>query len=371
MRRNIQNYIFKMLIAGALALAITSCKEKEEPVIVSDNNFRVQSGNNQQGTIGLYLDKDIVFKVTDADRENVEGEWIYFEKDNDIQIAQDSISTNAHGNASIQWKMNDEEGACSFFAYIKQDGEEKEGSRIEIKATANSYGYFIDERNTREYKFVKIGDQYWMAENLDYGEPINGDELPANPDIVEKYYYTDDVDLGATYGGLYTWDEAMAGSPADDKLVSTTQGICPDGWHIPSYDEWFDLMQFVGNSPKKLKSTEGWNIVYDTVYVMDTITWEYTDEIARIDTFDYNGTDDYGFRGLGAGYKGLNFNEANNSYYWTEGVYSYYWATNEYSWDPSMARIIGIYGPTPDIFDSGHADKINGMCIRCVMNEQE
>jgi len=72
------------------------------------------------------------------------------------------------------------------------------------------------------YKTVKIGNQWWMAENLrvtrnPQGKPIKG------------YYYMDDPLTYGKYGLLYTWNTAMDGS-----FKENAQGIAPDGWHIPS-----------------------------------------------------------------------------------------------------------------------------------------
>lgn len=75
------------------------------------------------------------------------------------------------------------------------------------------------------YRIVKIGNQWWIAENLSVtrnpqGKPIKG------------YYYMDDLLTYGKYGMLYTWKTAMDGSSREN-----AQGIAPDGWHIPSARE--------------------------------------------------------------------------------------------------------------------------------------
>jgi uncharacterized protein (TIGR02145 family) len=114
-------------------------------------------------------------------------------------------------------------------------------------------GSFIDARDGQNYNMTQIGNQCWMAENLNVGEWI----LSNNPgqstnQIIEKYCYADNSINCENYGGLYKWDEVMQNSTQE-----SSQGICPDGWHIPSDNEWYVLENFVDpaiNDP----TIEGW-----------------------------------------------------------------------------------------------------------------
>lgn len=106
----------------------------------------------------------------------------------------------------------------------------------------------IDTRDNQSYKTVKIGNQCWMAENLNYGtfkESIFTNDPHANVSnngVVEKYAYDNDEANLALYGGLYDWNEMM-----DYSFSESAQGICPDGWHIPSYDEIVELVENSGD----------------------------------------------------------------------------------------------------------------------------
>ncbi len=124
----------------------------------------------------------------------------------------------------------------------------------------------IDTRDGQGYKSVKIGTLTWMAQNLNYAGPVGaevGSCLDNNPSNC------------SLYGRNYTWTEVMAGSPASTANPSGVRGICPIGWHVPSYSEFYNLVNFVGRTfaGKVLKSTSGW-------------------------TDGGNGTDDFGFNGL-------------------------------------------------------------------------
>ena len=85
-----------------------------------------------------------------------------------------------------------------------------------------------DMRDGKVYKTVKIGTQYWMAENLNYQS-------------ANSYCFADDPNNCIKYGRLYEWTEAKAG--------------CPDKWRIPTDAEWNILTDFVGG-----KETAGYKL---------------------------------------------------------------------------------------------------------------
>ncbi|MBN1338601.1 MAG: hypothetical protein JXA03_04720, partial [Bacteroidales bacterium] len=91
----------------------------------------------------------------------------------------------------------------------------------------------LDSRDNRVYKTILIGNQCWMAENLNIGVRIDGANNQADNSTFEKYCYDNDPANCETYGGLYQWDEAM-----QYVTDETAQGICPDGWHMPTDWQW-------------------------------------------------------------------------------------------------------------------------------------
>lgn len=89
--------------------------------------------------------------------------------------------------------------------------------------------YFTDDRDGILYKAINIGNQTWMAENLNY-------------DVAGySWCYGNNAENCKKYGHLYTRDVAMF--------------ACPVGWHLPSEEEWRTLSAFVGGEEKSLKST--------------------------------------------------------------------------------------------------------------------
>ncbi len=114
-------------------------------------------------------------------------------------------------------------------------------------------GKFTDPRDGNVYKTVKIGDKIVMAENLRYLPEVIGPNTgttTSNPNT--SYYYVYDYDGTdvetakespnyKTYGVLYNWPAAMNGATTSETVPSRVQGICPDGWHLPSHEEWGEI----------------------------------------------------------------------------------------------------------------------------------
>jgi len=176
-------------------------------------------------------------------------------------------------------------------------------------------GIFVDKRDGKKYKTVKIGEQVWLAENI-------------NNDGGGKCY-DDDPSNCAKYGRLYTWVEALT--------------ACPAGWHLPSDEEWTQLTDFAAGSSyeskdlfekhklaKELKSKTGWNENY--------------------------GTDDYGFSALPGG-----FGESDGSFGGI-GYWSLWWSTTED--DTSQAWNRNIHGANS--LSRGNWDKTYLFSVRCV-----
>lgn len=93
----------------------------------------------------------------------------------------------------------------------------------------------------QDYKIVAIGDQCWMAENLNVGVMISGNQSQNHNGIIEKYCVDDNQDSCGVYGGLYQWYEAL-----QYEIMEGVQGICPEGWHVSTTDEWILLSNFLG-----------------------------------------------------------------------------------------------------------------------------
>lgn len=93
-----------------------------------------------------------------------------------------------------------------------------------------AYPVCIDNQGNN-YKTTIVGNKVWMTEDIRLTVDLNGDSL--------KFYQNPD---SAELGMLYTWEVAMAGSSDEG-----AQGVCPDGWHIPTNAEWKELAVYLTN----------------------------------------------------------------------------------------------------------------------------
>ena len=112
-------------------------------------------------------------------------------------------------------------------------------------------GNLTDSRDGKIYATVQIGNQCWMAGNLNVGTRIDGvTEQTSGSDnqntSIQKYCYGNDTVNCNIYGGFYQWDEMMAYGTSVSTNGPGPQGICPAGWHIPTDNEWKCLEMNLG-----------------------------------------------------------------------------------------------------------------------------
>lgn len=93
----------------------------------------------------------------------------------------------------------------------------------------------------QSYATIQMGEQCWMAENLNVGRMIKGAADMSDNNVLEKYCYDNDAAQCTSYGALYQWDEIMQYT-----TVEGAQGICPDGWHLPTDKEWMKMEETLG-----------------------------------------------------------------------------------------------------------------------------
>jgi uncharacterized protein (TIGR02145 family) len=197
---------------------------------------------------------------------------------------------------------------------------------------------FTDTRDNTQYKMITIttaeNSQTWMAEDLNYNTASG------------SWCYGDYEGNCDTYGRLYDWATAMDVEAVFNGMLwgggdVKHQGVCPAGWHLPSFYEWQALVYYVNersynSSAKELKSTSGW--------------------VA-------SGTDDFGFSALPGGMRNTDgrFDDTlRRSYWWTASEAS------DVTFRNSQAMDFHIW----ENYDVGRrdSDKSNGYSVRCLMD---
>lgn len=195
-----------------------------------------------------------------------------------------------------------------------------------------SYGEITDSRDGQVYKTIDVGNYTWFAQNLnlEYNDG-EGNSCPGS-----------DPDSCAKYGRMYTWAAAMdtagvystqaleCGAGKVCWLIDPVQGVCPEGWHLPSNAEWRLLVEAAGGESTAavaLKSTKGW-------------VWNSSNT---------SGTDDLGFSAIPNG----------------PGEYGYFWSGTENSnISGYRLRLMGDATPSTHLGDGTKSTAMNA--VRCV-----
>jgi len=202
------------------------------------------------------------------------------------------------------------------------------------------------------YQTVLIGSQCWMAENMKVTSYNNGAIIPNVKEANEwlnlltgaYVWYDNDPSWKNPYGALYNWF-----------TVVDPNGLCPEGWHIPSHNEWTELTNFIGGTgaphANELKSCR---------QVSSPLGGECnTSEHPRWDDSNNSvfGTDDYGFSALPGGYRvGL-------GQYNLLGGYGAWWSSTEYSYWFSWGR--SMFWDTENVGNFYDYKQV-GRSVRCL-----
>ncbi|MCD7935728.1 MAG: fibrobacter succinogenes major paralogous domain-containing protein [Tannerellaceae bacterium] len=125
---------------------------------------------------------------------------------------------------------------------------------------------FTDNRDPQKkeiYQVVKIGNDFWMAENLRATMYCDGAAF-TTVDVISKTYSEGPVADSSITGQYYTWPTAVRNmelaTEEDDTII---QGVCPDGWHVSTKKDWDNLIEVLSPSPAlQTKSTDYWETNY-------------------------------------------------------------------------------------------------------------
>jgi uncharacterized protein (TIGR02145 family) len=273
-----------LLTIALFSLIVLDC-EKIEPEmnIVNDSETEVNSSHlksvqlNSTDEINYLLDLIIIIEnmVDEGSLSKGHGNALIAKIENVIRIISMENPANVSGKkAAAAYAIPNDNASTNaasgeLKAFINQIDALISAGKIPVdegqllidkaeNAIIVTEGSFIDPRDGQEYSVVLIGDQLWMAENLRAIEYPDGIPIP----YIESYtdWATLEGDEGAycwfnnnsanqsEFGGLYTWAAAMNGASSSDAIPSGVQGVCPDGWHLPSNAEWMTLEMELGMS---------------------------------------------------------------------------------------------------------------------------
>jgi len=193
-----------------------------------------------------------------------------------------------------------------------------------------------------EYKI--IGEQEWMTENLNVSTFRNGDPIletksdeewisAGKEGIPAWCYYDNDPENGDKYGKLFNW-----------YAVGDPRGLAPEGWHVPTDEEWTDLIDFLGGGHMA------------SIKMMSIKESDWDDE--------WTGNNESGFNGIPGGIRTC---ELDVPEFMNKGYTAFYWSSSQYAtyhcWYRSFpSEDSGVYR------DADEGGKEEGMAVRCIKN---
>jgi len=263
--------------------------------------------------------------ATDPDKDELSHTW----------LADEGRFIGEVNEASVQWEAPNRETEVDYvIEVIVSDGALTASGDITIYVDRKVRTGSVKDIDGNEYKTVKIGDQWWMAENLRTTRYRNGDAIPTNLTNIQwqdtpfgayAIYPHGNVDginseaeMVAAYGKLYNWN-----------AVVDSRGLCPPGWHVPTDAEWTELVNYVEAQgyPDQWNDPNGAGNALKSRRQVNSPLGEpwATSEHPRWNSYDtMHGLDVFGFSALPGGHRG--YYGGGYGYF---GVGGFWWSSTE------------------------------------------
>ena len=279
---------------------------------------------------------------------------------------EDSSSSAVKSSSSVTPKSSSsEEVKHSSSSVMASSSSVKSSSSVSPKSSSSEtyqhwyplngdlkdkYAKFIDTRDNREYYYIqitgkdtagKVASIKVMAENLNVGEFIRGRKDQEDDSKIERYCYDNDTTNCNMYGGLYQWAEMMQlpsrcnTESCADLIKPNHQGICPDGWRLLTYNDYY-IVVHADNNEDGVKGTRS--------------------------TYGFGGSNDSGYSLISTGYLwDHSFTNVENGTYWHYPVES-----DQYN---GIASKVSSQWRTATGNSYDDSYKTQGFSVRCVMVE--
>ncbi len=248
--------------------------------------------------------------------------------------------------------------------YIRSFAVNEYGTAYSSSVSFSTLGIISDVEGN-QYQVVQIGNQVWMMENLRTTRYADGEAIPVvgsstgwsdlpDPDGGKALcWYDNDTLNRKDYGHLYTWAAATRGT-ASDSEPSGVQGVCPDGWHIPSDEEWKTLEIHLGMTYREASGFGG-NGYDEGGKLKETGTLHWLSP-------NVGATNESGFTALPGGYR------SSSGIYREIQSFTMFWTASEHDGQYAFYRGLGY---DHQVVIRNYTYLNNGLSVRCVRNPEK
>ncbi|WP_458450704.1 FISUMP domain-containing protein [Fibrobacter sp.] len=339
------------------------CDESSSSVILSGDSHEGSCSSSEKSSSSRENDKSSSSekikssssnKVVSSSSEKQESSSSSSVKQSSSSIASSSSSVKSSSSSvkssSSVVSSSSKDVASSSSIYVPFDHSKTLGYQ---KFDEDGYKTFTDPRNGRSYYYItitgtdtvhKVASVTVMAENLNIGVDVPGDQDQNDDTKIERYCYNNDTTKCDEFGGLYQWAEMMQ-LPSEcntkscaDQIKPNHQGICPDGWRLFNFNDYVIIINAEGNDDgvKGMRSTYG-----------------------------FSGTNYSGFSLVGAGLRNTNgtFSGLKDRTAW--------FRPEEYAEEPDIRAHHGLIGSSGSAPQQNHRElKAKGFSVRCTKLEE-
>jgi uncharacterized protein (TIGR02145 family) len=195
---------------------------------------------------------------------------------------------------------------------------------------APEFGEMTDDRDGQIYQTVTLGDQTWLAENLNY-------------ETDNSWCYDEDPDNCDTFGRLYDWEAAMT--------------ACPDGWHLASDEEWSSLIKYLDPKADPNATLAESDVAGGLLKATGTV--EDGTGLWRRPNKDASNTSGFSAVPSGTRFASGSFNMV--------GQHVMFWTSTEYDTDNAWTRMLD-YNQSGIFRDNTAITKDYAIAVRCVVD---
>ena len=272
-----RNFKYSIIASIILSVALAACGgdsgtsanddvEKSSSSVTQSSSSVIQSGDSHEGSSNSKRSSSSSSKVSSSSSAKIASSSSKRSEGDPSSSSQKTTSSSSVTPASSSSKKVE----SSSSEYVPFD--HKKTLANSSKVGKDAYKQFTDPRNGRSYYYITITSSKTgksvtvMAENLNIGEMVLGENNQNDDAKIERYCYNNDTTKCDEFGGLYQWAETMQlpsrcnTESCSDLIQKNHRGICPEGWRLFTWDDYEIVSEYedkFDDGVKGLRSTYG------------------------------------------------------------------------------------------------------------------